>query len=212
MPSGRPTRPDAIGPANPPRCHRCPRALDAGELRSVFNAGFSEYLVPVDLGEEAFEEHLIHNDIDLDCSQVVLDGSPPAFALIGRGGEECWVGGIGTAPARRRRGLGKRALESALEAASNRGCRTAWLEVLVANEPAIRLYQRLGFEVVRELVAWSLTVPHGAAASGRPLEEGRARLDREAPGEPRAMAARRRDALARARGGARAVRSRHFAR
>jgi hypothetical protein len=29
----------------------------------------------------------------------VVDDSPAAFALIGRRGEECWVGGMGTAPA-----------------------------------------------------------------------------------------------------------------
>ena len=33
---------------------------------------------------------------------------------------------------------------------------SSWLEVLVQNEPAIRLYEKLGYQVVRELEVWSL--------------------------------------------------------
>ena len=37
-----------------------------------------------------------------------------------------------------------------------RGVRELWLEVLVQNKPAIRLYEKLGFEHVRELEVWTL--------------------------------------------------------
>lgn len=45
----------------------------------------------------------------------------------------------------RRRGLGKRLLESAIRAAKNDSCRHLFLEVRPSNEPARRLYSSLGF-------------------------------------------------------------------
>ena len=47
----------------------------------------------------------------------------------------------------RRRGVGRRLLETALEAAREAGARTAWLETSNLNLPGIRAYERLGFRV-----------------------------------------------------------------
>jgi hypothetical protein len=38
----------------------------------------------------------------------------------------------------------------------SRGIQQLWLEVLIQNEPAIRLYEKLGYRVARELEVWSL--------------------------------------------------------
>jgi hypothetical protein len=43
-----------------------------------------------------------------------------------------------------------------IEQARSRGLTELWLEVLVQNEPAIRLYEKLGFERVRGLEIWTL--------------------------------------------------------
>jgi hypothetical protein len=43
------------------------------------------------------------------------------------------------------------------EEARARGLKRIWLEVLVQNAPAIALYEKLGYQHVRELVVWSLT-------------------------------------------------------
>ena len=40
--------------------------------------------------------------------------------------------------------------------ARDRGVTRIWLEVLVQNEPAIKLYEKLGYEHVRDLEVWSL--------------------------------------------------------
>ena len=72
--------------------------LDRSQLRELFNEGFSDYLVPMQLDEVAFRDHVDGNDIDLECSQVVIDDRPAAFALIARRGAAGWVGGMGTAP------------------------------------------------------------------------------------------------------------------
>jgi GNAT superfamily N-acetyltransferase len=130
--------------------------LDLSLVRELFNEGFSDYLVPLQLDDAAFRDHIEGNDIDLECSQVAIDDRPAAVALIALRGAAGWVGGMGTAPAYRRRGLGERALAAGLEAARRRGCREMWLEVIDENRAAIALYEKLGFDLMREVVVWSL--------------------------------------------------------
>jgi GNAT superfamily N-acetyltransferase len=58
-----------------------------------------------------------------------------------------WVGfrGIAVSPEHRRRGLGLAVMASLLEWGAERGATTAYLQVLGDNEPALGLYERLGF-------------------------------------------------------------------
>jgi ribosomal protein S18 acetylase RimI-like enzyme len=148
------------------------RLAPAGELElpalaEVFNEGFSDYLMPLRLDEAAVRSHVDEYDIDLGCSRVVIEETPVAFALIARRDAKGWIGGMGTAPSHRRRGLGEKALVAAIEAARERGTRAVWLEVLEDNKGAIRLYEKLGFERVRDLVVWSLpAVATSGAANG----------------------------------------------
>ena len=144
--------------------------LDLSLLRELFNQGFSDYLLPMQLDDVAFRDHVDGNDIDLDCSQVAIADRPAALALIARRGPVAWVGGMGTAPRYRRRGLGERALVAGLEAAAQRGCREAWLEVIDANRPAVALYKKLGFEVVRDVVVWSLPARRDGLRASRPVD------------------------------------------
>jgi ribosomal-protein-alanine N-acetyltransferase len=53
------------------------------------------------------------------------------------------------APAHRRRGIGTQLVNAGLEAVRQAGARAAMLEVGYTNEPAIALYQRVGFEQLR---------------------------------------------------------------
>lgn len=149
-------------------------AFDLGELRELFNEGFSEYLVPMQLDDVAFRDHLNGNDVDLDCSRVAIADRPAALALIARRGAVGWVGGMGTAPTYRRRGLGERVLVAGLDAARGSGCREVWLEVIEENHAAIALYEKLGFEFVRELVVWSLPAREDGVPASQPVDAERA--------------------------------------
>ena len=144
--------------------------LDLSLVRELFNEGFSDYPVPMRLGDSEFRDHVDGNDIDLDCSQVAIEDRPAALALIARRGAAGWVGGTGTAPPYRRRGLGERALVAGLEAARRQGCGEVWLEVIDGNRAAIALYEKLGFAPVREVVVWSLAARRGRVPPARPVE------------------------------------------
>jgi hypothetical protein len=74
-------------------------------------------------------------------------------------GDEGWIGGLGVAPAERRNGIGRALMDSVLAEAPPR----VTLEVLEQNEPAIRLYEQLGFTRTRILEVWSLTAEVAAA-------------------------------------------------
>lgn len=145
--------------------------LELSTLAELFNAGYSDYLVPLRLDDATFGHHLVFNDIDLACSRVVLDDDTAvAVALIGRRGDAGWVGGMGTVPAHRRRGHGERALVAALDAARADGCRTMWLEVIEENAAAIALYEKLGFELVRRVTVWSLVGNGDRVPAARPVD------------------------------------------
>lgn len=129
--------------------------LSPAELTQLFNDAYSDYFVPVTLGEEAFTAMVAMQDIDLASSRIVdHEGVPSAFALLAVRGTRGWIGGMGTRPGARRLGLGKQAMIAALEAAWARGLVRVELEVLVENAQAIALYERLGFVDQRRLEVW----------------------------------------------------------
>ncbi len=72
-------------------------------------------------------------------------------------------------------------MQGVLAEARHRGLREVWLEVLVQNEPAIRLYEKLGFDTVRGLEVWALEPlvlkQHKVGTVGS--EQAQARIRRE---------------------------------
>jgi predicted N-acetyltransferase YhbS len=76
--------------------------------------------------------------------------------MLGVRGEDGWIGGVGVVAGRRGEGIGERLMREAETAARDSGVERIWLEVLVQNEPAVRLYEKLGYSHVRELEVWSL--------------------------------------------------------
>jgi [ribosomal protein S18]-alanine N-acetyltransferase len=74
-----------------------------------------------------------------------LKGVPVGF-LIGRlAADEFEILNMAVAGAHRRKGIGSKLLESALEFARIASCVRAYLEVRVSNAPAIKLYTHHGF-------------------------------------------------------------------
>lgn len=78
----------------------------------------------------------------------------------------------------RRRGIGRRLVNTALSAAREAGSRTAWLETSNVNLPAVRAYERLGFRLCGlDTSLYDATPSEGEVALFlcRPLIAGRRR-------------------------------------
>jgi GNAT superfamily N-acetyltransferase len=150
--------------------------LGDAALLDVFNAGFSDYVLPMQLDAEALERHVRTNDLDLARSPVaVVSGRPVAFALLGIRAPDAWIGGMATVPGHRRDGHALELMEAAARAAAEAGCESLWLEVVDTNAPAVTLYRRAGFESVRDLIVWTLPASGTPPPAARALDEAAAR-------------------------------------
>jgi ribosomal protein S18 acetylase RimI-like enzyme len=103
---------------------------------------------------------------------VALDGTEPVgMGVIERDPGErrrhrARIWGVWVASAARGRGLGRRLLTVQLEWAKERDVVTVYLDVVVGNDPARSLYQRLGF-VRRDLDPYSLRIDDEFVAQER---------------------------------------------
>ena len=152
------------------------------ELTEIFNAGYEGYFTPFTLDEAAFRFMVETFDDDLEASRVaVVDGEPAGICKLAIRGVQGWIAGIGIAVAHRGKGLGESLMRGVIDEARARGIRDLWLEVLVQNEPAIRLYEKLGFETVRDLEVWALEplVFRKHKVSSVPAERAQARIRAE---------------------------------
>jgi ribosomal protein S18 acetylase RimI-like enzyme len=153
------------------------RDFSPPELAAAFTDGYDGYRFPVRLDDAAFLAMQELSDLDLARSRVaIVDGRAVGICLLGVRGRQGWIGGLGVVPAERRRGLGRRLMEAALEDAA---VERVSLEVLEGNAGALALYEALGFRPTRLLEVWTLeaSVPVSAARAAD-LDEALAAIRR----------------------------------
>lgn len=147
------------------------------ELAAIFTAGYEGYYTPFSVDEATFRFMSEVWDDDLDASRVALvDGEPAGICKLAIRGDRGWIAGIGISTAHRGQGVGEELMRGVIEVARDRGLRELWLEVLVQNEPAIRLYEKLGFERVRELEVWTLDVVADSSYFPAPVDAAHERI------------------------------------
>lgn len=116
--------------------------------------GFSDYMIRFDMDEARFESVFLVRDQNQPTRSVVAyaDGRPVAVMLSGVAHLDTgWVtrcGGLAIAPDYRHLGIAHELMRQFDEQAT--GMRL--LEVIQGNEPALALYERLGYRVVREIM------------------------------------------------------------
>lgn len=126
-------------------------------LAALFTAGYEGYLMPVAIDEATFSFMARTWDYDLAGSLVTtVAGADAGLCMLGVRGEDAWIGGVGVVAAHRGQGIGEQLMRAVQEQARTRGVKRLWLEVLTQNEPALRLYEKLGYRHVRDLEVWSL--------------------------------------------------------
>lgn len=87
--------------------------------------------------------YAVHVEVSGDLATARVGDEARGIATYARD----WLGlrGIEVSPERRRRGLGLAVVGALLDWGAERGATTAYLQVLADNEPALSLYERLGF-------------------------------------------------------------------
>ncbi|MCA9981397.1 MAG: GNAT family N-acetyltransferase [Anaerolineales bacterium] len=127
------------------------------ELTDAYNRTRVDYIVPMPMTAVRLQEYIDTYDIDLTASCTVVDDEEDDHFIIGLGmlgvrGDRAWISRLGVVPYARRLGAGKELMYALIEETVKRQYKHLWLEVIKGNEPAHRLFKRLGFVETRELL------------------------------------------------------------
>lgn len=134
--------------------------LDDEALARLFTLVYTDYYVPAHVDAAVMRFMRVACDLDRAASRLLrVNGEPVAVALLGLRRGTGWIGGMGVAPGFRGNGLGERIMREVLDSARSLGVRRVGLEVLEQNEPAARIYVRLGFVRTRGLEVWTFPAP-----------------------------------------------------
>lgn len=138
--------------------------LDFGisKTASVLNLGFSDYLVPIQFDLPSFYSMLRTSHIDVALSRVIFqNGKAVGAALIARRGWSSRLAGMSLIPDARNQKIGQWVMDELITEAKLRGDRRMKLEVIEQNEPAVRLYDKVGFSKIRRLLGFIQESPIG---------------------------------------------------
>lgn len=146
---------------------------------AAFTASFEGYAVPAKVDAVWLARRVRYEQHDLLNSLVAFEGDEAVgMAVLAARGERGWVGGFGVVPRWRGRGLARRLMSEVVGRARASGLRRLSLEVLQGNTAALRLYERAGMHVTRDLLVlerpaeWkAATTPRGAAPQEAPADE-----------------------------------------
>jgi ribosomal-protein-alanine N-acetyltransferase len=97
----------------------------------------------------SFENSIDHPDVDALVARGA--GSIQGFLVAAQKGNEYLIANVAVSKDCRRKGLGTRLLERALELGEARGTNFAILDVRETNGGAIQLYQSLGFRFAQKI-------------------------------------------------------------
>lgn len=125
-------------------------------LYDAFIAAFADYVMPFDLSELQFRNHMVLTAVDLDSSVgVIEDERLIGFTINGfgqwNGRRTVYDAGTGVLPEFRRRGIGLSMFDVMMPIFKDRGIEQYLLEVITTNKNAISMYEKLGFGKTRTL-------------------------------------------------------------
>lgn len=123
------------------------------ELTDIYNETRIDYIVPMPMNVSRMQKYIHVYDVDLPASCVALDDDGSVLGLCmlavrpGRG----WITRLGVSPYSRRQGAGYAMMNHVIEQAEQLQLDVMYLEVIAGNDPALNLFERLGFHVIRDL-------------------------------------------------------------
>lgn len=122
------------------------------QVTLAFNRGFTGYYLPMTQTPAGLAEMMRENDVLLSASLVLqVGGELAGIGLVAVRSNRGWIAGMGVGPQWRGQGLGRQLLTRLLDCLRDAGARTAQLEALTVNTPALTLYTSMGFRHTRDL-------------------------------------------------------------
>jgi GNAT superfamily N-acetyltransferase len=123
------------------------------DLVKFLNSGFEDYFIPIRIEIIDFLNMIRKDGIDLTVSRVLItDDQPIGIALIARRGWSSRLAAMGIAREKRGIGAGSWFMGQLIKDAYQRGEHEMSLEVIEQNKPAVKLYQKSGFQILRRLI------------------------------------------------------------
>ncbi|MBA3766714.1 MAG: GNAT family N-acetyltransferase [Acidobacteria bacterium] len=123
------------------------------QFATAFEAAFAGYFFPVTLTSEQLSRRVRFEHLDILRSRLAYDGDELAgMAMLGVRQEVGWVGGLGMTEMYRGRGRSHELMTALIAEARALSLQQLTLEVLRQNVAAIRLYERAGMGVARDLI------------------------------------------------------------
>jgi len=138
------------------------------ELADLFTRAFTGYIGgPVHLTDVSLAGFLAREDVDLTRSQLLLrDGERIGIGFIARQGWTSRLAAMGVIPDSQSKGLGTWFMEQLITQAKARQDHTMVLEAFEQNTRAVKLYERVGFRIVRRLLGYTGDITNAAPGSG----------------------------------------------
>lgn len=139
----------------------CRRLTDKDflQLYRATLAAFSDYTVPYQPTKESLQRMFVINGVRFDLSVGAFDGDRMIGFTVNAVG--VWSGrrtvynsGTGIVPSHRRQGISRKMFDFILPILREDKIEQYLLEVISENEPAVRLYQTLGFEISRRFLVF----------------------------------------------------------
>lgn len=131
------------------------------ELTEIYNQTRIDYLVPMPMSTRRLQDYIDVYEVDLCASVVAVhEDSNLGLCMLGVRENRAWITRLGVLPNTRRHGAGRAMMEHVIEQAANQHLAVIYLEVIEGNTPAHKLFTRLGFNEIRNLLI--LRRPPGA--------------------------------------------------
>ncbi|MFN8411958.1 MAG: GNAT family N-acetyltransferase [Anaerolineales bacterium] len=135
------------------------------QLADLLTRGFEGYFVPINITPPVLLTMVRRDGIDLNESRVLLkDGEPIGVGLIARRGWTSRLAAMGIVSHARNGGAGTWAMQELMKEARLRGDQEMLLEVIEQNMAGVKLYQKVGFKIIRRLVGFKLEAPQAEAS------------------------------------------------
>ncbi|HRH40263.1 MAG TPA: GNAT family N-acetyltransferase [Pyrinomonadaceae bacterium] len=131
------------------------KKVKAAGIVEVFNSAFADYFVKIELTEMSLADKILAENIILEKSVgAFVENKLVGFILLGIENGVAYNGGTGVILKARGNSLTGKMYEFILPKLNAEGIYSHQLEVVTENFPAIKIYEKIGFETFRALACF----------------------------------------------------------